>query len=118
MTWEFDMELLRKLITKYLKSAKKGKTEILSEYCALAGAGREAALKRFSRYKYDGGNESVNKKQTGNKKKSKYDLGCRNLVRKLWHLSGLICAERLHTLKRQAAGDPVCFRPFRLTAPQ
>jgi len=98
MTWEFDMELLRKTITGYLKSAKKGKTKILSEYCVLTGARREAALKRFSRYKFDKGYGSVNKKRTGNKKKSKYDLGCRNLVRKLWDLGGLICAERLHTV--------------------
>ena len=98
MTWEFDMELLRKLITKYLKSAKKGKTEILNEYCVLAGAGREAALKRFSRYKFDKGSGSENKKRAGDKKKSKYDLGCRNLVRKLWLLGSQICAERLHTV--------------------
>ncbi len=98
MTWEFNMELLRKMITGYLSSAKKGRTEILSEYCVLTGTRREAALKRFSRYKYDGSTRSANRNRTGNKKKSKYDLGCRNLVRKLWYLGGLICAERLHTV--------------------
>jgi len=96
MIREFDMELIRKMMPRYVKSAKSGKIKLLSEYCGLTGIKRDAAFKRFFRYKSDGGARGKKEKRTGIKKKSKFNLECRNLVYKLWLLGGMICGERLH----------------------
>ena len=47
----FEMQLLAKMFKEYAKSDKKAKSALLSQYCRLTGVGREAAIKRFSRYR-------------------------------------------------------------------
>ena len=90
----FDMELLRKLAQEYFNGNKKLKNEILDRYIKFTLIKREAAKKRFLRYKF-GSKVSIKKiKNRGRKKK--YDSFCKSLIREIWELSGNICAERLY----------------------
>ncbi len=47
----FEMQLLAKMFKEYAKADKKTKGTLLSQYCRLMGGRREAAIKRFSRYR-------------------------------------------------------------------
>jgi len=96
MLREFDMELLRKMRDIYFKSSKSGKTGLLDEYCSLTGAVRPAALKRFSRYRFDIPDSVKKAKKRHRKKMSRYNPACVEIIRLAWSLLDMICAERLH----------------------
>jgi len=45
------MELTNKMIEKYLKSSKKQKSQMITQYCELTHVKRATAVKRFERGK-------------------------------------------------------------------
>jgi len=47
----FDMELTKRMIEEYLKSSKKSKSEMITQYCDLTHVRRATAVKRFERCK-------------------------------------------------------------------
>lgn len=94
MIRSFDMELLRKFIQEYSNGDKELKTETLNKYVKLTGIKREAAIKRFSRYRFGAKTNIGNIKNKGRKKK--YDSFCKDLIHTIWKLAGKICAERLY----------------------
>jgi hypothetical protein len=47
----FDMELTDRMIEKYLKSSKKQKSQMITQYCELTHVKRTTAVKRFERRK-------------------------------------------------------------------
>jgi hypothetical protein len=49
MDKEFDMELTMRFLKMYQKADKKGRGEMLSQYCSLIDISRDAAIKRFNR---------------------------------------------------------------------
>lgn len=99
MIKEFDMKLIAKLIKEYGRAKKKKKSVILSEYCKLTGAGREAVIKRFSRYIVSS-DKTKNRKNSLNKMgpKRKYGIIHKEIVMKYWELAGCVCAEKIHPM--------------------
>lgn len=99
MIGEFDMKLIVKLIKDYAKAKKKKKSVILSEYCKLTGAGRDAVIKRFSRYIVSS-NKTDSRKSSGNKMgpKRKYGIIHKEIVMRYWELAGKVCAEKIHPM--------------------
>lgn len=99
MIGDFDMKLITKLIKEYERAKKKKKSAILTEYCKLTGSGRDAAIKRFSRYikpflKTGNIKPSVN----GKGPKRKYGIIHKEIVMKCWELAGKVCAEKIHPM--------------------
>jgi hypothetical protein len=83
----------------YQKADKKGRGEMLSQYCALTGTSRDAAIKRFNRQLML---SSVAMKADTCKCKrgrpSHYNRVHEAIVKECWQLAGLICAEKLHPM--------------------
>lgn len=94
MMREFDMTLLNKYLPKYLNSSRRIKSKILDEYVSLCGVKRNTAIKRFERARQgdDKGRKDYNKPGRP-KKYGSYET---ELIRSIYMLSNLICAERLH----------------------
>lgn len=96
---EFDMKLTMRFLKMYQKADKKGKGEMLFQYCDLTDVSRDAALKRFSRrlmlspvtkkveaYKFRRGRQRV------------YGRVHAEILKECWQLAGLICAEKLYPM--------------------
>lgn len=74
------MELTDRMIEKYLKSSKKQKSQMITQYCELTHVKRATAVKRFER------------------RKKKYGPVDESIVYKCWELSGCVCAEKVHPM--------------------
>jgi len=89
------MTLTKSFVIRYKKSSKKEKTKLLDEYCITSGVKRKAVIKRLTRApvlpKLIG---YMKPKKKGGRKK-KYLSFHTKAIHKAWHLSGMICAERL-----------------------
>jgi hypothetical protein len=99
MDKEFDMELTRRFLRMYQKADKKGRGEMLSQYCSLIDTSRDAAIKRFNRQLML---SSVTKKADICKcrrgRPRVYNRVHDAIVKECWQLAGLICAEKLHPM--------------------
>lgn len=80
------METLRE---RYLKSSKKGKGEILDEYCRNTGQERKYAIKKF-RYK-------VKLKEHRKPRKEYYDGHVKAALAAMWKIFDYPCGQRLET---------------------
>jgi hypothetical protein len=95
----FDMELTKRMIEEYLKSSKKSKSEMITQYCDLTHVRRATAVKRFERCK----NGNVKSKVGTFKKrgpKKKYEQIHEWIIQRCWELSGCVCAEKVHPMLR------------------
>ncbi len=95
------MELTDRMIEKYLKSSKKQKSQMITQYCELTHVKRATAVKRFERRKEkylfkEGKNKQDSSKKRGPKKK--YGPVHESIVYKCWELSGCVCAEKVHPM--------------------
>lgn len=94
----FHMTLTKSFVIRYKKSSKREKSKLLDEYCATSGVKRSTAIKRLTRApvlpKLTGYLRSKNK---GGRKK-KYLSFHKTAIHRAWHLSGMICAERLKSV--------------------
>lgn len=81
------MEILRE---RYLKSNKKGKGEILDEYCNNTGQERKYVIKKF-RYK-------VKLKENRKKRKEYYNNLVKPTLVEVWNIFEKPCGQRLKTL--------------------
>lgn len=99
MNKEFDMKLTMRFLKMYQKADKKGKGEILFQYCDLTDVSRDAALKRFSRRLML---SPVTKKVEAYKFRSDrqriYGRVHAEILKECWQLAGLICAEKLYPI--------------------
>jgi hypothetical protein len=99
MIMEFDMDLLRRLSQVYLKSKKKEKSKLLTQYQDLTGVSRQTAIKRFNRFlrKPTNSLEKIKrKKKTGRKKKFKSSH--REIIYRCYRLAGEVCAEKIYPM--------------------
>lgn len=95
MLSEFDMKLLKEYHSKYISSSKSGKSRILDEYMSLCHISkRNTVVKRFERFRIGKkGKREFTRKPGRPLKYSSLDI---ELINYVYHLSGFICAERLH----------------------
>jgi hypothetical protein len=90
---EFEMKLLKRCIKDYKRTRKKKeKSEILSKYCELTGISREAAKKRFQRFREDANHSG----STFRGRKRKYKRMHQEVIHICWEVLLCPCAERLH----------------------
>lgn len=84
-------EIFKEKLSEYLAASKQEKKQILDAVCAVTGAHRKAAIRRFRTIQLfpHSGKERRGRKLT-------YGLGITSLIRELWEVSGRICAQRLH----------------------
>lgn len=103
---QFHMKLTKAFATRYRKSSKKEKTQLLNEYCVTSGVKRKAAIKRLHRkpvlptYPLLPLLKKSDQKRVKLRKKKYLSLHSES-VYKAWHLSGCICAERLQPVLRE-----------------
>ncbi len=93
----FDMELLSRMIIKYINISKKGKSKIIDDYCRLTSVKRKTAIKRFNRY-YVGKDKRAKRKIKPQGRNKKYNSVHKEIIKLCWELSGYICAEKLHPM--------------------
>lgn len=89
------MKLLKEYRSKYIYSSKSEKSKILDQYMSLCHIpNRNTVIKRFERFR----SGKIGKKEFVKKpgRPSKYSSIDIELIRSVYHLSGFICAERLH----------------------
>lgn len=92
---EFEMKLLRRCIEDYRKAKrKKERSEVLSKYCELTGISREAAKKRFQRFKQKDTSTEGSSSRRGRSKK--YRTIHEEVIQTCWEVLLCPCAERLH----------------------
>jgi len=91
------MILTKKYLKDYTRSSKKQKSIILASYCILTKVTRETAKQRFSRASKKK-KFFVQKVQNHRGRKKIYVEIHKQLIKKVWELSGQICAERLLVL--------------------
>jgi|GEM_PF-2402532 len=99
MLEEFDMDLLARLSQIYLKSKKKEKSKLLTQYQNLTGVSRQTAIKRFNRFLKALTNslkKIERKKKTGRKKKFKSSH--REIIYRCYRLAGEVCAEKIYPM--------------------
>lgn len=92
---EFDMKLLKEYYQKYLSSSKTQKSVILDQYMSLCHiTNRNTVIKRFERFKAVKKDSKEFTAKPG--RPVKYGSMEKELLKSMYHLSGFICAERLH----------------------
>lgn len=99
MDKEFDMELARRFLKMYQRADKKGKGEMLSQYCSLTDKSRDVAIKRFNRQLML--SPATKKADTCKCRRGRprvYNRVHDAIVKECWQLAGLICAEKLHPM--------------------
>src|SRR3989304_1645392 len=96
----FDMQLTQKLAKEYKKASKKGKGEMLTEYCLLTEVSRNTSSKRFCKEIRDVCPRVLPKTTKYRKRgpRNKFNSIHKEIVRRCWELGGNICAERLHPM--------------------
>ena len=94
----FNMELTKRYAGQYKNANKKEKGNILTTYCKLAKCSRNAAKKRLRKEVRMSFYPNVLKKQKNEKRGRKkiYTQIHKDIIEKVWDLSGNICAERIH----------------------
>lgn len=91
----FHMTLTKSFVIRYKKSSKKEKTKLLDEYCATSGVKRKAVIKRLTRAPVLPRLTGYLKPKKKGGRKKKYLSFHTKAIHRAWHLSGMICAERL-----------------------
>lgn len=90
----FEMELIKRQIDRYIKADRKTKKKMIDEYLRITAIKRKAAIKRFNRFikpdKFKSEKTSVKRGRP-----VKYGSLEKELLMKIWELSGYLCAERL-----------------------
>ena len=86
MTYGSIREYTTAMLKRYLGARKKEKSKLLSEFCAVTGYHRKAAVRLLSRS--PGGKDRRGRQ-------SQYGLPVTNALRKLWEASDHLCSKRL-----------------------
>lgn len=93
MNMTTKQDIFREKLHEYLQTSKERKGLILDAVCAITGAHRKAAIRRFRTLQL---RPQSWKGRRG--RKPVYGLRLISLLRELWEMSGRICAERLHPI--------------------
>lgn len=72
-------QYLKRLLERYLKAGKKGRGEILDEYCRNTGQSRKYVIRKISDLRF------VSSKRR-KKREVKYDHKVRNALYRLWEI--------------------------------
>ncbi len=91
----FEMELIKKYKDEYITATKKEKSEILNECIKLTKLKRNTLVQKIKRARGENFRKFKNKGKTKGRKKI-YVQQDKNLIKKVWKLAGMICAENLH----------------------
>jgi len=86
MNTESKKQYMETLRERYLKANKKGKGDILNEYCHNTGEERKYAIKKF-RYK-------VKLKENRKKRKEYYDNHVKAALVQMWKIFDYPCGQR------------------------
>ncbi len=92
----FEMELIKKYKDEYIRASRKEKTEILDECIKLTNLKRNTVVQKIKRAKEENFRKFKNRGKTKGRKKI-YVQQDKNLVKKIWIATGMICAENLHS---------------------
>ncbi len=93
MNTESKKQYMETLRERYLKANKKGKGDILNEYCRNTGEDRKYAIKKF-RYK-------VKPKESRKKRKEYYDNHVKAALVRMWQIFDYPCGQRFEESLRE-----------------
>jgi hypothetical protein len=96
----FEMELIKKYKEEYFRACKKEKSEILDECIKLTKLKRNSVVQKIKRTREEDFRKFKNKGKRKGRSKI-YIQQHKNLVKKVWILAGMICAENLFPVLRE-----------------
>lgn len=108
MNKEAKHQYMQTLRERYLEASRKGKTEILDEYCRNTGQDRKYSIKKF-RYKV-----RLKKPEERKPRKEYYDGNVRAVLVKIWEIFDYPCGQRLESILKDEVirlrrmGEIVC----------
>ena len=99
----FEMELIKKYKDEYIMASKKEKSEILDECIKLTKLKRNTFVQKIKREREENFRKFKNKGKRKGRRKT-YIQQHKNLVKKVWILAGMICAENLYPVFKELIG--------------